>query len=82
MSEGNFDSNNQLQEPLGADAYALENLREKILHKIDDLQDEGMLSKVWSLLSEVPAEQKPFQLLQHKENIFEAYHEVLTKLAQ
>jgi hypothetical protein len=82
MSESTFDSNDQLQEPSGADAYVLENLRERILHKIEGVQDAATLRKVWSLLTESPADQKPLQLSRHAEAIFNQYHETLTKLAQ
>lgn len=82
MSEGKNENRDQLQEPSGADAYALASLREKILHKIEDVQDAATLRKVWSLLSETPAEQQPLQLSRHAAAIFEQYHETLTKLAQ
>lgn len=82
MSEGNNENQDQIQEPSGADAYALEGLREMILRKIEDVQDAATLRKVWSLLSETPSEQQPLQLSKHAATIFEQYHETLTKLAQ
>jgi len=82
MSEGNFENNDQLQEPSGADAYALESLKEKILHKIEDVQDAATLRKVWSLLSENTSGQQPLQLSRHAASIFEQYQQTLTKLAQ
>jgi hypothetical protein len=82
MSEGTLDRNDQLQEPSGTDAYAIESLREKVLHRIEDLQDAATLRKVWSLLSEMPSEQKPLELSRHTELIFNEYNETLSKLAK
>jgi hypothetical protein len=78
MDEGS----NQLQEPSGAEAYGLESLREKILQKIEEVQNTATLRKVWSILSEIPAEQKSLQLSQHATSIFEEYNDTLRKLAQ
>lgn len=94
MSEGNFENNDQLQEPPGADAFALETLREKILHKIEDVQDAATLRKVDRFLYELAIGKVQSSAYENKEaddlvkadDVFakavEKYHTLLQKLAQ